>query len=173
MLRAIKRTLLWAGMALIGVALLFSALIVWPDPLFAYALGTGRIVVASDRPIPSAGGERFLRDCERLLERSPLKAKARRYRLYVTNADWRQRLFFLPKPKAWGLAYSLSSFGGPAFLSGADFDTGINNFRVWMVTFANNDYSPQIFLVSSFKSDVMQGVLPTTEIQLQKLTNVD
>jgi len=80
MLQAIKRTLLWAGAASAGVALLFGALIVWPDPLFAYALGTGKIVVASDRPIPSAGGERFLRDCERLLERSPLKAKGRQYR---------------------------------------------------------------------------------------------
>ena len=70
MLRAIKRTLLWAGAALLGVALLFGALIVWPDPLFAFSLGTGKIVVASDRPIPSAGGERFLRDCERLLERT-------------------------------------------------------------------------------------------------------
>jgi hypothetical protein len=124
LLRVIKRALLWAGAALATAALVFGALLVWPDPLFAYSLGTGKIVVASDRPIPSAGGERLLRDCERLLERSPLKAKARQYRLYVTNEDWRQRLFFLPRPKAWGLAYSFSSFGGPAFLSGADFEAG-------------------------------------------------
>ncbi len=63
-----------------------------------------------------------MQDCERLLERSPLKAKARQYRVYVTNEDWRQRLFFLPHPKAWGVAYSL--LGGPVFLSGADFETG-------------------------------------------------
>jgi hypothetical protein len=122
MLRTIKRTLLWAGVALAAVALLFGTLIVWPDPLFAFSLGTGKIIVASDRPIPSAGGERFLRDCDGLLERSPLKAKARQYRVYITNEDWRQRLFFLPHPKAWGVAYSL--FGGPAFLSGVDFETG-------------------------------------------------
>jgi hypothetical protein len=121
-LRVLKRTLLWAGAALAAPLLLFGALLAWPDPLFAYSLGTGKIVVASDRPIASAGGERFLRDCERLLERSPLQAKAHKYRVYVTNENWRQRLFFLPSPKAWGLAYSL--FGGPAFLSGADFETG-------------------------------------------------
>src|SRR6476661_4092384 len=103
--RAIKRTLVWAGAALLTPALLFCVLIAWPDPLFAFSLGTGKIVVASDRPIPPAGGERFLQDCERLLERSPLKAKGRRYRVYVTNENWRQRLFFLPDPKAWGLAY--------------------------------------------------------------------
>lgn len=116
-----KRALLWAGAALATPALLFCALIAWPDPLFAFSLGTGKIVVASDRPIPSSGGERFLRDCERLLERSPLKAKGRQYRVYVTNENWRQRLFFLPNSKAWGLAYGLA---GTAFLSGANFDTG-------------------------------------------------
>jgi hypothetical protein len=119
--RAIKRTLLWTGAALLIPVLIFCALIAWPDPLFAYSLGTGKIVVASDRPIPSAGGERFLQDCERLLERSPLKAKSRRYRVYVTNENWRQRLFFLPNLPAWGLAYGL---GGTAFLTGANFETG-------------------------------------------------
>jgi hypothetical protein len=58
-----------------------------------------------------------------LLERSPLKAQAREYRLYVTNANWRQRLFFLPRPYAWGLAYAYP-YGGAAFLSGANFATG-------------------------------------------------
>jgi hypothetical protein len=122
MLRGIKRTFLWAGAALATPVLLFCALLVWPGPLFAFSLGTGKIVVGSDRPIPPASGERFLRDCERLLERSPLKAKGRQYHVYVTNEDWRQRLFFIPHPKAWGVAYSL--LGGPAFLSGADFETG-------------------------------------------------
>ena len=121
MRRAIKRTLLWGGAALVTPVLLFCALIAWPDPLFAFSLGTGMIVVASDRPIPSAGGEQFLQDCERLLERSPLKEKSRRYRVYVTNESWRQRLFFLWDRKAWGLAYGLA---GTAFLSGANFETG-------------------------------------------------
>jgi hypothetical protein len=80
-------------------------------------------MIASDRPIPPAGGARFLHDCEGLLERSPLKAQRRQYRLYVTNADWRHRLFFLPNPPAWGLAYAFP-WGGNVFLSGADFETG-------------------------------------------------
>jgi hypothetical protein len=117
----IKKTLLWATGTVATFALLFGALIVWPDPLFAFSLGSGKIIVSSDRPIPSAGGEQFLRDCERLLERSPLKATGRRYRVYVTNENWRQRLFFLWDPKPWGLAYGL---GGTAFLSGANFETG-------------------------------------------------
>lgn len=102
-------------------ALLFGALIVWPDPLFAFSLSSGKFTVFSDRPIPSIGGERFIRDCQRLLDRSPLKANGRQYRIYVTNKDWRHRLFFLPNPKAWGLAYG---FGGTVFLSGADFENG-------------------------------------------------
>src|SRR5499427_10446621 len=94
-----RRSLLWACAALASAAMSFGALIFWPDPLFAFSLRAGKIIVASDRPIPSAGGERFLRDCERLLERSPLKAKGHRYRVYVTNENWRQRLFFRWDPK--------------------------------------------------------------------------
>jgi hypothetical protein len=123
MLIMIKRTLLWACAALVSAAISFGALILWPDPLFAFSLRAGKIIVASDRPIPPAGGERFLHDCERLLERSPLKHQGREYRLYVTNADWRQRLFFLLRPDPWGLAYSYP-LGGNAFLTGANFETG-------------------------------------------------
>jgi len=65
-LRFVKRALLWAGGALVIGTLPFGALLMWPDPLFAYSLGTGKVVVFSDQPIPASGGERFLRDCERL-----------------------------------------------------------------------------------------------------------
>src|SRR5215470_15893769 len=123
MLRAIRRTLLWVTGAVTAFALLFGALIVWPDPLFAFSLGSGKIIVSSDRPIPSTGGERFLRDCERLLDRSPLSATARQYRIYVTNEEWRRLLFFFARPKPWGLAYFFG-FGGTAFLSGANFENG-------------------------------------------------
>lgn len=123
MLRAIKRALFWLCAPLACAAILFGALLFWPDPLFAFSLRAGRIIIASDRPIPAGGGERLLHECERLLERSPLKAEGREYRLYVTNASWRHRLFFLPKPQAWGLGYAYP-YGGNAFLSGADFETG-------------------------------------------------
>jgi len=122
-LRVINRTLRWATGAVATCALLFGALIVWPDPLFAFSLGSGKIIVSSDRPIPSTGGERFLRDCERLLDRSPLSATARQYRIYVTNEEWRRLLFFFARPKPWGLAYFFG-FGGTAFLSGANFENG-------------------------------------------------
>jgi hypothetical protein len=122
-LRAIKRALLWGTAAPATFALLLGALITWPDSLFAFTLGSGKIVVASDHAIPSDGGERLIRDCERLLDRSPLKSEGRQYRLYVTNDDWRQRLFFVPRPERWGFAWYYG-FGGHAFLSGADFEQG-------------------------------------------------
>ena len=121
MVRATRRVLLWASAALAIVVLSFIGLIAWPDLLFAYS--AGKIVVASDRPIPPAGGERLLRDCEKLLERSPLKAEGRQYHLYITDDDWRHWLFFLPNPDAGGVEYYLG-FHGNAFLTGADFDTG-------------------------------------------------
>jgi hypothetical protein len=123
MSRIIRRTLLGACTALACAAMAFGILIYWPDPLFAFSLRAGKLIVASDRPIPPAGGERFLHGCEKLLERSPLKAEGREYRLYIPNADWRQRLFFLPSPYAWGVAYA-SPLGGSAFLTGANCETG-------------------------------------------------
>ena len=123
MRRAVKRLILYAVAVLVGVALTFGGLIVWPRPLFAFSLAAGRIVVSSDRPIPTAGGERVLRDCERLLERSPLPANSRQYQLYVANEEWHHRLYFIPNPQAGGLSY-FYGFGGHSFLSGADFDTG-------------------------------------------------
>jgi hypothetical protein len=121
--RTVKRVVLYAAAALVLVALTFGGLIVWPKPLFAYSFGAGRLVVSSDRPIPAAGGERVLRDCERLLERSPLVAGSREYRLYVANEDWHHRLYFIPSPEAGGISYYYG-LGGNAFLSGADFDAG-------------------------------------------------
>jgi len=100
-----------------------ATVIIWPSPVFAYSAGTGKIVVASDEPIPAAGGERFLRQCEALLERSPLKAQSPHYHVYVTNTAWRHNFFFLPAPNASGLAYAVRH-GGNAFLAGADFDRG-------------------------------------------------
>jgi len=123
MMRMIKRFLAWTIAPLATAILLFVTMTAWPAPLFAYAVGSGKIVVVSDRPIPPAGAERFLQDCERLLERSPLKAESRQYRVYVTNENWRHRLFFLLNPAAGGSAYYYG-FAANAFLSGANFETG-------------------------------------------------
>src|SRR5947207_6092517 len=123
MRRTLKCLVLYAAAGVAAVALSFGGLIAWPKPLFAFSVGTGRIVVSSDRPIPAAGGERVLRDCERLLERSPLVAKSRQYRLYVANEDWHHRLYFIPSPAAGGISYYYG-LGGNAFLSGADFNAG-------------------------------------------------
>jgi hypothetical protein len=111
------------GVVLALVLLGAATLIIWPSPVFAYSAGTGKVIVASDEPIAAAGGERFLRQCEALLERSPLRARSPHYRVYVTNTSWRHHFFFLPHPNASGLAYSVRR-GGNAFLAGADFDRG-------------------------------------------------
>lgn len=122
-MHALRRAILWTSAALGAVALAVGALIVWPDPLFAFSLDAGKIVIASDRPIDAAGGERVLRDCEALLAQPPLKAESRQYRVYVTNDDWRHRLLFLMRTQPLGLTYYYG-FGASAFLSGANFETG-------------------------------------------------
>jgi hypothetical protein len=123
MRRTLKRAIVAADAALAAAALAFGALTVWPDPLFAFSLGAGKIVVASDRPIDAAGGERLLRECEALLAHSPLKAESQQYHIYVTNDDWRHRLLFLMMSKPLGLTYYYG-LGASVFLSGAKFETG-------------------------------------------------
>jgi hypothetical protein len=113
--------LFWSAATLLALIAMAAALISWPDPLFAYSAGAGQIIVRSDQPIPAAGGEKFLRDCEALLARSPLRAENAHYHIYVTNTGWRHHLYFMPNPQAGGLAYSV---GEIAFLSGANFVTG-------------------------------------------------
>jgi hypothetical protein len=120
MLRFVVRLVAWTSAACIGAVLLFVAVILWPDPLFAYSASDGRITIKSDNPIAAAGSDQLLRDCEALLARSPMKAEGPQYRIYVTNEAWRQRLFFAINRDAHGLAYP----GGSAFLSGADFEHG-------------------------------------------------
>jgi hypothetical protein len=117
------RAFFWVGAVLALVVVGAATLIIWPSPVFAYSVGTGKVIVASDEPIPAAGGERLLRQCEALLERSPLKARSPHYRVYVTNTAWRHHLFFLPAPNASGVTYAVRH-GGNAFLAGADFDRG-------------------------------------------------
>jgi hypothetical protein len=119
-LRAIRRALLGAGLSLLLVALAFAALIVWPKPLFAYALHSGKLVIASDEPIPDAAGRHVIQDCEALLARSPLPPRSSTYHVFVTNTPLRHRVFFLVNHKAGGLTYFVGG-GGNAFLSGADF----------------------------------------------------
>jgi hypothetical protein len=122
-MRLLKRILLWFGVTVVALIAIAATLIIWPDPLFAYSAGSGKVMVRSDQPIPTAGGEKFLRECEALLARSPLKADGAHYHIYVTNADWRHYLFFLARPNASGLTY-FYGFGGSAFLTGANFETG-------------------------------------------------
>src|SRR5262249_36438858 len=120
-MRVLKRILLWSGATLVALIAIAMGLIAWPDPLFAYSAGSGKVVVHSDQPIPAAGGAGFVRGCEALLARSPLNADSAHYHIYITNTAWRHHLYFLPNPEAGGVAYSV---GGTAFLSGADFARG-------------------------------------------------
>jgi hypothetical protein len=51
LLRRIKRALLGATVAPATTVLSLGILITWPNPLFAFSLGSGKITVASDHPI--------------------------------------------------------------------------------------------------------------------------
>ena len=123
MIRILRKTLAWVAGTAVAITLVCAAIIAWPQPLFAYGLSAAGIEVRSDRPIPAAEGEKFLREVASLLDRSPLKRRAHPYTLYVANDSWRRRLVFLWLSGAGGVVfYPVSSRHG--FLSGADFARG-------------------------------------------------
>ncbi len=104
------------------VIAIFIGLLVWPSPLFAFSLGVGKIIIASDRPIPDLGGGELIAKCQKLIERSPLTAPDQHYQIFITNTEWRKRFFFAANPNAGGISYA--ALVRNVFLSGADFETG-------------------------------------------------
>ena len=121
-MRRIRNLLLYAGGAVVALTAFIASILAWPSPLFAFSLGNGKVVVASDKPLPVDGATQFINACEALLARSPLKATGQHYRVYIANADWRTTLVFVANPDAGGIAYQ--ALGRHVFLSGANFETG-------------------------------------------------
>ena len=108
------------GQIVLASAVAVAGLIAFPEPLFAYAASHGHIDVLSDRPIDEDGARSVLADVEARLARSPLPITEGRYKLIVTNEDWRRRIMFAPVYGVGGVVYYPLS-RNHAFLSGADF----------------------------------------------------
>lgn len=84
--------------AMVGTALAF------PEPFFAYSVHEGRLTLYSDRPFDAAKARAILEHVDARLKTSPLdhgEASA----IFVSNAAWRQRLFFTIAYGAGGVNY--------------------------------------------------------------------
>jgi hypothetical protein len=108
-------------LAAIGVAVAALALLRNPDLFFAYYTARGRLALFSDQPFDAVRAQRLLADIEARLDRSSLNDR-NVHRIFICNADWRQRLFFNRAYGAGGVNfYPLTR---NVFIRNADIDTG-------------------------------------------------
>lgn len=90
------------GVALICVAAV--GILIYPQPLFAYHVAEGRLELYSDRPFDPKQGRQVLANIERRMAASPLNDD-NKYRIFIANSDWRNRLVFLWSYGAGGVNY--------------------------------------------------------------------
>lgn len=113
--------LVCVGLALVAT-LSVVGLLAFPQPLYAYHVGQGRLHLYSDRPFDELAGRTVLTDVERRLAKAPtgFRDDLGIYRIFVTNEDWRRRLVFLWNGGAAGVNYAL--VGGGVFIRQSDID---------------------------------------------------
>ena len=115
-----RRAAKLAGRVVGAIAVAVAGLIAFPEPLFAYSASRGHVEVLSDHPIDAPGARAVMADVEARLARSPLPIVAGKYKMVVTNEDWRRRILFSPVYGVGGVAYYPLS-RNHVYLSGADF----------------------------------------------------
>lgn len=112
-----------AAMALISAATA-TAVIAYPEPLYAYHVEAGRLALYSDRPFDLDQGRLILADVDRRLAAAPngIADPDSRYRIFVSNDEWRRRGTFLWNNGAGGVNYY--PIAGSVFIRQADVDRG-------------------------------------------------
>ena len=82
----------------------YAALLAFPDCFFTYYTQRGRLSLYSDLPFDAAKAQGILAGIDSRLLRSPLD-KGEAHRIFVANADWRQRLFMNTAYSAGGVNF--------------------------------------------------------------------
>jgi hypothetical protein len=82
-----------SALVLIGLNAGCAGLLAFPDCFFAYYTERGRLALYSDAPFDAAKAQRILAAIDGRLRRSPIDDRTPPNRIFVANADWRQRLF--------------------------------------------------------------------------------
>jgi hypothetical protein len=92
--------------AFVGPTLAYVLMLGHPQPLFAHSVRVGNLELHSDRPFEEAAGRDVLGRVAAKLAASPLDAPDTTHHVFLCNARWRYRLFFLADLRASGLNYS-------------------------------------------------------------------
>jgi len=105
--KKIARVGAFSTLGIVGVVVLYLALLCHPGLFFSHKFTRGGITLYADEPIPPEPAGRILEEVERRLARSPLAAlpRIKDLRIYICNRRWRFGLFATTKYKVGGLAY--------------------------------------------------------------------
>ena len=93
-------------MALLAIVPLAMLLLLnVPYPLFSASVSANNLTLYSDRAFEPAAGQHVLELAAAKLAQSPLYSPKQKHQVFVCNAAWRQRLFFLQKYGVGGVNY--------------------------------------------------------------------
>jgi hypothetical protein len=120
-LRVLLRKVGGFALAIVALAVGYLLVLQHPDLLFTYYTQRGRLELFSDQPFDPARAQALLADVDARLAKSTLN-DANVHRIFICNADWRQRLLFNRAYGAGGVNfYPLTR---NVFIRNADVDTG-------------------------------------------------
>lgn len=80
--------------ALLFMAILFVAPIVFPNLFFNWTVSHANLTLSSDRYFDPEVGRNLLARVQSKLEKSSLYVPSQSHSIYIANSSWRQRLFF-------------------------------------------------------------------------------
>src|SRR5262249_17461871 len=89
-----KKFLLRGIAAVIGMLVLYWALLCFPQPFFHFSVQADHLAIYSDQPFSADAGKQILDLVGAKLAASPLYSAGQHHTAYICNAGWRQRLFF-------------------------------------------------------------------------------
>ncbi len=90
-----KKLLLKIGAALVAVVALLLVLLNVPQPFFHTSVNAKNLTLYSDQSFTPAAGQQVLQLVEAKLTKSPLYSTEQKHLVFICNARWRQRLFFM------------------------------------------------------------------------------
>jgi hypothetical protein len=91
-LRRFLRRLGALALFVVGVNIGYAGVLAFPDCFFAYYTERGRLSLYSDATFDAGTGQKILAGIDARLIRSPIDDRLSD-RIFIANADWRQRLF--------------------------------------------------------------------------------
>lgn len=142
-----KKVALGFGCAAASVA----AVLLHPQPLFAYSADYGAFTVHSDRPIDPAMA-RVIEDAERRLRSSDLYRRGETFRVFVCNAPW--RLLLLTRSRSVGAATE-TVFTRNIYVREAD--AAANRVLIGKAALADAEVRPLSYFVAHEAAHVIQS----------------